>query len=109
MNKQEIIDTINEKFTGQAVNDKFGTCQYLTEDGRKCAIGMFIPDGHPAQHKITDVISLLNEYPDLGRYMPFDNLNTLNKFQDCHDSCLDTEMSLEEQKQILIDFVNEVC
>ena len=24
-------------------------CSYLTEDGRKCAVGLCIPDGHPLQ------------------------------------------------------------
>lgn len=27
-----------------------GECRYLTSDGRKCAVGLCIPDGHSAQN-----------------------------------------------------------
>ena len=40
-------------------------CVYLTEDGRKCAIGLCIPDGHPAQHSYATFGSLVHAYPGL--------------------------------------------
>lgn len=43
-----------------------GRCMYLTEDGRKCAIGLCIPDGHPAQAGPPSGVSgLARSYPGL--------------------------------------------
>ena len=42
-----------------------GACSYLTSDGRKCAVGLVIPDGHPAQVKPGTWNNWVHEYPDL--------------------------------------------
>lgn len=41
------------------------TCQYLTEDGNKCAVGLCIPDGHQAQKLLGDFQELVGTYPEL--------------------------------------------
>jgi hypothetical protein len=61
-------------------------CRYLTSDGRKCAVGLCIPDGHPAQQYIHSLPHLLNEYPNLfgGSLNAYDH--DLNRFQlELHD------------------------
>lgn len=42
-----------------------GFCQYLTPDGRKCAVGLALPDGHPAQKSGDSLYTLIHEYPEL--------------------------------------------
>lgn len=48
----------------QAVSD-IGTCLYRTEDGLACAVGVHIPDGHPACSAPGTVRDLIPVYPDL--------------------------------------------
>lgn len=38
---------------------------YLDEKGRKCSVGAFIPEGHPAQLFSGSVQDLVRSYPDL--------------------------------------------
>ena len=48
-----------------AVNE-LGECMYLTDDGRKCAVGLCIPDGHPAQRAVdTSFDALVKDFPSL--------------------------------------------
>lgn len=72
----------------RAASDR-GHCFYLTEDGNKCAVGYWIPDGHPAQGVIMGVIGLAEIYPDLkGVAWPDhpDGLVLASKLQALHDS-----------------------
>lgn len=101
--KQTIIDVINRDFKGKAVMGE--TCSYLTEDGKKCAIGLFIPNGHEAQLSTLEVHSLLEHYPDLWKHMPSKDIVFLMDFQNTHDFELSHEDSLEDQKKTLIKFV----
>ena len=105
MTKQEILDTIDREFKGKATTNSLD-CEYLTPDGKKCAIGVFLPDGHDAQKKECGVRILLGVYPELWEYMPSANLDILIDFQIVHDR-LDWRLPLEKQKQILIDFVEQ--
>ena len=41
--KQSIIDHIKTNFKGKSIN-KSGQCMYRCDDGKKCAVGLFIPD-----------------------------------------------------------------
>lgn len=45
-------------------------CLYLTDDGNRCAAGVFIPDGHPAQSSTLSISSVLDDHPDLYAAMP---------------------------------------
>lgn len=45
--------------------DEDGDCCYLTADGRKCAVGLCIPDGHPAQRSGNHYGQLILSFPDL--------------------------------------------
>jgi hypothetical protein len=52
--KQTIIDKINSDFKGKASTFTISgvdQCQYLTDDGRKCSIGLFIPNGHRGDNR----------------------------------------------------------
>ena len=103
MTKQEILDTIDKEFKGKAMSD-YGDCFYLMEDGRKCAIGLFIPDNHEAQKYRWGIRELLRTYPSLLKHMPSKDLDFLEDFQNWHDN-LHHGLSVEDQKQELKDFV----
>lgn len=100
MELKEILEVINRDFKGKAIDDK-GNCEYLSKDGRKCAIGLFIPEGHDASSRGLDVKRLLLEYPDLMEFMPSGDLETLDAFQRGHDHGLHSGMDLKEQKEKL--------
>jgi hypothetical protein len=48
-----------------AFNTNINNCVYLDNNGNKCAVGLCIPDGHPAQKCIRSVSFLMKHYPDL--------------------------------------------
>jgi hypothetical protein len=45
-----------------------GGCSYLNDKGDKCAIGLLLPDGHPAQKASGNVYHLLRLWPELFDY-----------------------------------------
>ena len=106
MNKLDVINKINKEFKGKALGLD-GKCTYLNNKGQKCAIGIFIPDGHNAQWAGYGLLQLVEEYPDLYEVLPDVDISILREFQRVHDNELHAGMSLEEQKRILIDFVND--
>ena len=108
MKWEQIEETIRTKFKGKAASKASSIymggerCEYLTKDGRKCAIGIFIPDGHEAQEDENTVIITLGTYPDLWDYMPSQDGTKLREFQIFHDDKLTKDMPLEEQKNMLV-------
>lgn len=72
-----------------------GACAYLTEDGRKCAIGRHIPDGHRGQHSHQNVIGLFRGHPDLRELPAFAGLDVdfLLAVQGWHDGCCDDSIA----------------
>lgn len=41
------------------------SCKYLTDKGRKCAVGLSIPEGHSAQYYNGNFSEIIILYPDL--------------------------------------------
>lgn len=104
LTKQEVLKIIDEKFTGQAV--VYGKCEYLTHEGKRCAIGIFIPDLHPALYSDQSISYLLRTYPELKSFMPSNDVCILQDFQELHDHELDG-LSLEQQKEVLKEFAEQ--
>lgn len=104
-NKEKMIETLKKEYKGQAVAKDTNICQYLTSDGKKCAVGCFIPDGHEAQYYNVGVQyifggnSLLSKYPDLISILPLEH-SGLYKFQVFHD---ERDRSLDD----MIQWVND--
>lgn len=40
-------------------------CHYLAPDGSKCAVGLVLPEGHPAQRRTERFSFLVRMYPEL--------------------------------------------
>lgn len=75
-----------------------GTCKYLTPDGRKCAIGLCLPDNHPSQKAKGNVSRLTKDYPDI-EFEDIHEANMLQKF--LHDWLVTRDQwsrSLEKRK-----------
>ena len=85
--KAAVMEQIKKYNNGTQARDKKHTvCKYKTENGNRCAIGCFIPDGHAALNHEGDVLSMLNVFPDLWDKMPFD-VDGIGYFQSAHDKC----------------------
>ena len=63
-------------------------CSYLTPDGRKCAVGLCIPDGHPAQLSKSCLAHVARvQYPHLFSLSNFES----DELQDAlHDNLINT-------------------
>lgn len=110
--KTKIIERIRRQFKGKSVvthplNGE--VCKYRGPNGKKCAIGMFIPDSK--YKKSMDkgggqgVESLIEDYPKIADILPLDR-EGCSEFQSVHDG-LDDLYSVEEQKQALIFWVKQ--
>jgi len=103
-----IKETVNKRFTGRATNGK-GQCQYLTDNGKVCGVGIFIPEGHKAQRTEGSVGDMLAVNEDLINLMPL-NLTKLRALQSYHDSNLDFDSStLAEQKNLLFNKIKSLA
>jgi len=65
---QAVLDASYQAFIVEnrppAVNDN-GECCYKTASGKRCSIGLCIPDGHPALRSRAAAGMLVEEYPEL--------------------------------------------
>ena len=76
-------------------DDPHYVCKYLTKDGRKCAVGLCIPDGHPVQKMSSNFGALLDRDDKPAAGIFDESVYTLShserhNFQrDLHDGMLD--------------------
>lgn len=85
--KQKMIDYIEANFKGKSINSNGKTCLYRGPEGRKCAIGLFIPDEKYFESMDTEDLrasDLIKLYPDLHDSMPLAG-SALNQLQNAHD------------------------
>jgi hypothetical protein len=88
--KQEIFNRVVEHLSTQKTQsvDLSGQCVYLDpRSGNKCAIGIFIPNGHEAADVIGSVKYLFNDYPDIEKLFENNSFSLLKDLQDLHDDC----------------------
>lgn len=102
--KKKIIERIDRAFKGKATG-KYGECRYLTECGKKCVVGLFIPDGHIGSDSFAGVRQLVECYPDLVRHMPLNKTGMVH-FQKKHDTLVSFITPLQ-QKRELIAYIEE--
>lgn len=79
-----------------------GACKYLTPDGRKCAVGLCIPDGHPGQQCDGAVCDLQRRHPDLFlNDITQEEVHLLGKMQDdLHDALVDKLNTTEWRQSV---------
>lgn len=70
MNTIEVLEKVHAHLVKQGVRSidvDQNICLYLREsDGARCAVGLFIPDGHRALGERCSVSNLMEDYPDLA-------------------------------------------
>jgi len=98
--KESMINKIYEGNNGERAHDGTACC-YLTQNGNKCAVGCFIPDGHRGQSFRGDVLKLLRGCPDLEEFMPLNQYGLLS-LQGVHDIT-----SIADPRPLLIEWINE--
>lgn len=104
--KETVIKHITDNFKGKAMigGGPLGkTCVYLTSTGRKCAVGLFIPDGHEAQQYSGTSVLMIEAHPDLADKMPLSK-RALYDFQTRHDG-MDEDLSINVQTDILVNYI----
>lgn len=82
--KEKALAVLFKGNDGSKAADCYGDCLYLSETGNKCAVGCFIPDGHPAQSLRGGFTALRDQYPELLGIMPLDDEGMLT-LQRAHD------------------------
>lgn len=110
--KASIIAVIRERFKGKSLsttNFRYGDpakpfCAYRGANGTKCAVGLYVPDGHAGCEFQGYVVDLLRMHEDLQEYMPFNDAEALVAFQQAHDG-LSERIPVSEQVLDLIDWV----
>ena len=101
MDLKTVWNTIDEKFKGKA--QSIGTCHYKMEDGRCCAIGIFLPDDNEDLFELdADSNDLFEKYPEYLELMPIQDKRKLELWQRFHDK-LDGNKSLKDQKAALFN------
>src|ERR1700676_2089328 len=87
--KAKMIEMINNRMLDHPSRQIRGDgtvsgCMYKAGDGNRCAVGVFIPDGHDAENYPSYVNALLIAHPDLEQFMPLET-NALRILQSIHD------------------------
>src|SRR5476651_1935246 len=96
----------NRRYNAAAVNEE-GTCKFLTNNGNRCAVGLFIPKGHEGLRACGGVVDLLSKFEDLVEVMPL-KLTALQKLQMSHDDCAGKKKGKEANaKQAMINWVKK--
>jgi len=99
--KESTIAKLKAEFKGKANNGS--GCFYLTDDGRKCAIGCFLAKG-PWQKDQTTVSVLIETYPQVAKMLPMD-LTSCYRLQEIHDKHSgNTEAILDDMISYIEDY-----
>jgi hypothetical protein len=89
---QRVFDAAWNAFVigdAQPARSSAGGCSYRNSKGDKCAIGLLIPDGHPAQDAQNSVGKVIDKHPELfgASALEYEGLATLARMQiELHDS-----------------------
>lgn len=106
--KDSMIQHIMKEFKGKSLHDSKGYfCQYRGCDGKKCAVGMFIPNEKyvpQMDDQYGPVSEVLEHHPDLRNILPLHTFG-LMKFQSAHDT-LDANLTVEDQLATLVRWIN---
>lgn len=76
-----------EKYNPNVVVQDENGCVYQDSFGSRCVIGALIPDGHPSldSEQNTGVDVVLKKFPELMDFMPFEDVEALDRMQAVHD------------------------
>lgn len=83
-------------------------CEYLTANGNKCAVGLFLKPGSEAQRVSGGYEHLIEQFPEVIPLMPL-NKRGMNALQEVHDNeAPSMKMNYKgNAKRAMIDWVNK--
>lgn len=104
--RETMIEQIDKEFKGKSMDPAGHTCIYRGDEGKKCAIGCFIPDGVTLSEDENKkgIQALLNGKPELKSLLPLSPIEC-KFFQQAHDDMLGS--SIDVQKNYLINWIKE--
>lgn len=103
--RDQILQTIQDRpFRRRAIIKGSSSCEYKTPGGNKCAVGLFIPDGHAGQTFRGGVDDLLKAYPDLAARLPL-NRAGLQSLQSVHDTAFDSGVFRGDARAAMLAWV----
>ena len=88
MTRQQYLDLLLKtsaegRFPGYAR----GSCRYMDGQGRKCAVGILLPENHPATSHKGDVFDMTEDNPDVLELFPEGlGLTAMRIVQRAHDA-----------------------
>lgn len=82
--KESLIAHVKKNFKGRSVNSE-GKCSYRGSKGKKCAVGMFIPDDLYTPDMEQEPLKSIMGISGLGGKMPFERKG-MAMFQNAHDT-----------------------
>lgn len=105
--KRAVLEHVSINFTGCAVQQfprHKKKPRYKTKSGRKCAVGLFIPDAEYSidMEQTANVLILLENFPQLNKYMPLGN-HRMRKFQTIHDSSSESDCLIR-----MLNYINSL-
>lgn len=85
--KQELMKKIELEFKGKSLaHETARTCLYRGPEGKKCAVGLFIPDDlYNSAFENRSYFALTNKNPELLKFMPL-NAESMDALQFVHDT-----------------------
>ena len=92
---QAIFDAAYQAFVVEKRPPAYDTaatmCRYLTEDGRKCAVGLVLPEGHPVQKQEASLALIISRYPELfdPKLRSLSSYHLIRVQQLLHDNLID--------------------
>lgn len=85
--KDKILEQLDKRMPDEGAATRDGNCCYLTDEGKTCAIGAFIPENLYKKEwddRKVDVSSIIRESKEVEAVMPF-CMNGLIPLQQLHD------------------------
>lgn len=106
--KKKMIAHIKKNFKGQSKMSMFeghsATCLYRGPKGKKCAVGLFIPDEvYSPGMEDKNVAAIVKRYPKLLSVLPLSSV-ALGNLQYIHDYHLQNKATLLKK---MINWINE--
>ena len=107
--KESMKEHVRNNFKDKSQNISGPGCLYRGPEGKKCAVGLFIPDEFyiPELDRAegtllegTEVQHILRAYPHLEGFMPLE-VKALTGFQTFHDNLSDSKTEIEQTESLL--------
>lgn len=102
--KYSMVLFIKTNFKGASRDGSTCFYRHPDNDGRKCAVGLFIPDDkYEGSMEQKSATTICGYFPSLQSLMPLDPI-TMEKFQNVHDN---EDLDDDEVLDAMIEWINE--